>query len=311
MLAVLLTIFMPGLGYFYVGFSWQPALAILAALEAWRIICAYAAPYYLPWKMALLLALTLRFVPQAWMVVDVFLRARRLKGRSFMRKPSAYVSFFLGGLVLVAAMGSFDDKLMTAKNFRVPSASMEPTIKEGDRIRCSLASHSGPKQFGRGDVVAFRYPKNPKVSYVSRIVGLEGDRLQILDDVLHINGIAQPLTEIREPLRVMKDMGDDPGTKTLYRENLDEQAHYILRNNSSRQLNFGSNLHSEIPYVVPNKSAFVMGDNRDNSMDSRLWGPVAMDAVLCRVQGIVWSWDDNRGNVRWDRLFQDLNKGMH
>lgn len=129
----------------------------------------------------------------------------------------------------------------------------------------------------RNDVIVFKYPKNPKQDYIKRVIGEEGDRIEVINKQVFING--QPF-------------------KDTYGIHLDPN----INSNSPRD-NFG-------PIVVPKNSLFMMGDNRDNSADSRYWGFVDLKAVKGKAFMLYWSWDSNSFDwafnnlfpVRWNRL---------
>lgn len=170
--------------------------------------------------------------------------------------------------------------------FRIPSESMVPTLLNGDLILVNKFAYGlrlpvlnaklvGNGQPARGDVVVFRYPLEPSVAYIKRVVGLPGDRLEYRRGQLSINGQAVPLTPAP----------DGSKTETSYRqftEQLGEVAHQIQILANSRWgvagLWAGLQLQREPDgsiswsYQVPNGRFFVMGDNRDNSADSRYWG---------------------------------------
>lgn len=175
--------------------------------------------------------------------------------------------------------------------FKIPSGSMLPTLQIGDHImvakfiygprleipftNISLGHLPGLRQPRRGDVVVFVYPVDPSKDFIKRVVGLPGDRIEIRDKRVYING---------KPW-------DDPHA-------------FFVRGpdgHSGRrpQDNYG-------PVTVPPGHIFVMGDNRDRSYDSRFWGFVSLDQVKGEALFIYWSWDGNRHWVRWDRIFKPV-----
>jgi len=159
--------------------------------------------------------------------------------------------------------------------FKIPSGSMKPTLLVGDHILVNkflygvkipftdktLISLSSPK---RGDVVVFKYPLDTKKDYIKRVVGLPGDRIELSNKELVINGQAV----------------EDPHAK------------YSLHGNLR---NFG-------PVTVPDNHLFVMGDNRDESSDSRVWGFVPISYLKGKAFLIYWSWDSRKFGLRWSRL---------
>ncbi len=155
----------------------------------------------------------------------------------------------------------------------------------------------------RGDVVVFRFPQNPQVFFVKRLIGLPGDRVEVRDGALLLNGQPVPAT----PLLSDKDFlngsydGDD---FDYYQESLGQS--YKIRRSKGVSNNFG-------PITVLEKEYFVMGDNRDQSHDSRFWGAVPAQNLLGKAQ-IIWLTCDEMLEsaqflcdpltIRWNRLLK-------
>lgn len=174
--------------------------------------------------------------------------------------------------------------------FKIPSGSMLPTLKIGDHLLVSKFSYGIRMPFTgtllvpfgtpkRGDVIVFRFPRDRSVDYIKRVVGLPGDTVTIKDKHVLINGKAVA----------------------------DPHAHFtsatILSGNAGPRDNFG-------PITVPKGAVFVMGDNRDNSYDSRFWGFVDERDILGKAFILYWSWDISQplfsygriASVRWNRI---------
>jgi signal peptidase I len=194
--------------------------------------------------------------------------------------------------------------------FRIPSGSMIPTLEVGDLIlvnkyeygiRLPIVNRTivpigQPK---RGDVIVFRYPHDPNQDYIKRIVGLPGDRVAYRDHELRINGSpisVAPMERYYEPTRAL--------TYRQFSENLDGTQHRVIWADGDgapafaavRQTNPGSCVYSDggVECTVPAGSYFVMGDNRDNSEDSRYWGFVPDQNIVGHAV-FIWM---NLGNVR-------------
>jgi signal peptidase I len=170
--------------------------------------------------------------------------------------------------------------------FQIPSGAMIPALLIGDHIFCSKWS----QEVGRGDVIVFRFPPDPTVDYIKRVVGLPGDVIQVSAAGLVING--RPV-----PRRLVgKECGEGmTGEGTAceeWEESLDKHAFRVLQQGGLAEP-FG-------PAVVPPGHVFVMGDNRDNSSDSRYWGAVPLANIKAHAMSIWWS----RGpaGVRWNRI---------
>jgi signal peptidase I len=187
--------------------------------------------------------------------------------------------------------------------FRIPSGSMMPTLLVGDFILVNKYAYGirlpvmntkiikvhEPK---RGDVVVFRYPKDPSTDYIKRVIGLPGDKITYTDKHLYINGT---------PINV-KDEADYQGVGAgvgmsgarLELENLEGVKHNILIDEHRPSMNN--------EYVVPPGHYFVMGDNRDNSNDSRYWGTVPEENLVGRAFLIWMNWDRANGGISWGRI---------
>ncbi len=201
--------------------------------------------------------------------------------------------------------------------FRIPSGSMMPTLLVGDFIlvnkfayglrmpvtKTKLVEIDEPK---RGDVVVFRYPKNPKIDYIKRLIGLPGDRIFYRNKTVYINGVAMP----QEPVGVYHAVGSgmrSDGTNEM-RENLDGVEHSILVDPRRPDLPPGCYVLAGGEITVPQGHYFVMGDNRDNSNDSRCWGFVPEENLVGKAFMIWLSFDPNRSGIfDWSRIGQGIH----
>jgi signal peptidase I len=190
----------------------------------------------------------------------------------------------------------------------VPTGSMEPTLKPGDRLyalKCAydirfpftdwIVFRTG--QVKRGDVILFRAPKDPSVTYVKRAVGLPGDKIRFSEGRLFINGeeIQKSPVPNDTPLRgIMYDI-ENQEDKTLYLEQLGKVKHYVILDN---RFNGGSgsvygdqDFHHRFmdEIEIPPGHYFAVGDNRDNSYDSRAWGFVPEANLKGRAMFIWFS----------------------
>ncbi len=200
-----------------------------------------------------------------------------------------------------ALLAVFAIRSAVAEPFRIPSGSMVPTLEIGDHILVSKFKYGLRVPFTdvevlslgepvRGDVIVFRYPPNPELDYIKRIVGVAGDRLEVRDNTVFVNGQKASRTYLDEYRFV--DDHCDPEDARLYKEDLLGVEHSILTSPASRVglANFG-------PTVVPEGSFFVMGDNRDNSADSRVWGIVPRDHIKGKAVLVWLSYDSCNGNI--------------
>ena len=179
--------------------------------------------------------------------------------------------------------------------FRIPSASMMPTLLRGDFILVNKYDYGirlpavNTKVFGdgtpqRGDVVVFRYPEDPAVPFIKRVVGVPGDHLQYKDKKLTINGVEVAL-QLKE---VYHSDGVGRRANGSYRlaEQLGELEHDILINPLQPP-------QVAIDRTIPAGHYFVLGDNRDNSRDSRYWGLVPDENLVGRAFYIWMNWSSD------------------
>ena len=225
--------------------------------------------------------------------------------------------------------------------FNIPSGSMIPTLLVGDFLFVSKYSYGysrfsipfSPALFGwakngrifgsvpkRGDVAVFRFTKDTSIDYVKRVIGLPGDRIQMKAGKLFINGTELP----RDPLGDY-EASDESGTRVLtkeYRETLPNGVkHDLLKYSDEARFDVGNEIdpNNTQEYVVPEGDLFMMGDNRDNSSDSRFQndlGFVPMENLVGRAQFIFFSFDAEYPwyefwewplEVRWGRLMKGVN----
>lgn len=206
-----------------------------------------------------------------------------------------------------------------ASPYYVPTSSMEPTIKVGDRLLAwklaynfkvpftdvALATWGTPH---RGDIIVFKYPRDTSIDYVKRVVALAGDEVQVRDDILYINGKPQERVDHNSDRSVIDDIVDEKEYKLLYLENLEGLEHWVMQHKPEykRALRAWWPDADGQPYTVPQGSVFCMGDNRDNSSDSRVWGDVPLSYVRGRALFVVWSIWTPKGDaipkLRFDRF---------
>jgi signal peptidase I len=198
--------------------------------------------------------------------------------------------------------------------FRIPSGSMMPTLLIGDFILVNKFNYGirlpalntkvidigKPK---RGDVVVFRYPEDPSIPFIKRVVGLPGDLVEYnsMRKMLYINNepIAQTVDEQRY---VGIGAGSDMTGRELRVEHLSDVVDHAILVHPDRI--------RYLPvkkWVIPENEYFVLGDNRDNSKDSRFWGTVPEENLIGRAFFIWMNWDWANGGISWQRLGTYIN----
>ena len=204
-----------------------------------------------------------------------------------------YARFLFPVVVIVFLLRGF-----VAEPFRIPSGSMLPTLEVGDFILVSKSAYGiripvlnkkiidfGPPK--RGDVIVFRYPEDPRVDYIKRVVGVPGDKISYQNKILYINDQPQP------QIQIGNYMVDRYGQFARIQEILNGKKHDILINSRIA----GANSQ----YIVPEGHYFAMGDNRDNSRDSRSWGFVPDENLVGRAFFIWMNWNGDHGPA-WSRI---------
>jgi signal peptidase I len=184
--------------------------------------------------------------------------------------------------ILIAILIALFIRTFVVQAFKIPSGSMKQTLLVGDHILVNKFIYGikipywektiiPVKSPRRGDIIVFKYPVDPKKDFIKRVIGVGGDVVQCRDKQVYINN---------------KRLNHDHGVHT---------DPHIISGAIRQRDNFG-------PITVPANSLFVMGDNRDESYDSRFWGFVNLKAVSGKAFIIYWSWDKNKFGVRWSRL---------
>jgi signal peptidase I len=196
------------------------------------------------------------------------------KDKSVFRE---YVEAIVIALILALFIRSF-----IVQAFKIPSGSMLPTLQIGDHILVNKFIYGIKNPLTgttwvaigephRKDIIVFKYPVNPKQDFIKRVVGVAGDQIEIIDKKVYVNG------------------------KIFEVENAWNQDKRIFPADQQPRDNLG-------PIKVPEDSLFVMGDNRDNSYDSRFWKFVKLKAVKGKAFIIYWSWNKEDFAVRWNRI---------
>ncbi len=188
--------------------------------------------------------------------------------------------------ILVAILIALFIRTFVVQAFKIPSGSMKQTLQIGDHILVNkfifgvkipywnktIIPFKVPQ---RGDIIVFKYPVDPNKDFIKRVIGVGGDVVESRDKQLYVNH---------------KHVNHDFGVHTDPR---------VISGDNKPRDNFG-------PITVPENALFVMGDNRDESFDSRFWGFVDLEAVNGKAFIIYWSWDNQNFGVRWNRLGQIL-----
>lgn len=212
-----------------------------------------------------------------------------------------YARSFFPVLLFVLVLRSF-----LVEPFRIPSGSMEPTLNTGDFILVNkyayglrfpvtntlFWAHNTPQ---RGDAIVFRFPVDPSVNFIKRVIGIPGDKVEYKNKELVINGEKMP-KEFVADVNFMDSAGQSVAV-TEWTEDLFTHKHLTYQRVVPGR---------DISITVPAGHYFVMGDNRDDSDDSRSWGFVPEENLVGKAFAIWFSWDGNESNwlqkIRWERI---------
>lgn len=248
-----------------------------------------------------------------WLVDALFFAARRRRQKSDQEEPKEpllveYSRSFFPVILAVLVLRSF-----VAEPFRIPSGSMMPTLLVGDFILVNKFTYGirlpvlntkvvELNEPQRGDVVVFKYPQNPKVDYIKRVVGVPGDEISYSNKILYINGEPQNQTHVEIYTGIGSGARETGVLKNI--EHLGEVDHEILVNPMAPDFGYGCQVLMRGPFTVPEGHYFAMGDNRDNSNDSRCWGLVPEELLVGKAFAIWMHWDSNRPGfpVTWERI---------
>lgn len=161
-------------------------------------------------------------------------------------------------------------RIFVVSAYRVNSASMEDALLEGDYIFVNKLAYDFGTEPQLGDIIVFRYPNNPNKQYIKRIVAGPGSQVEVADKIVYVDNVVAEIP---------------PHSK-----HVDGR---IIPGDLSFRDNFA-------PYVVPPEEFFVMGDNRDDSRDSRFWGSVPRENIIGKAVFTYWSWDPAEDAPGWD-----------
>jgi signal peptidase I len=215
-----------------------------------------------------------------------------------------YARSFFPVLLVVFLLRSF-----LYEPFRIPSGSLEPTLLTGDFILVNkydygvrlpvvhkkIMGKGAPK---RGDIMVFRWPANPSVDFIKRVIGLPGDRISYINKELVVNGQKIPQEFLQNNQAQDNNGGEWQATEK--QEDLLGVKHHIYIDPAKSNRDYRD-------IVVPSGMYFVMGDNRDDSADSRFWGFVPEKNIVGKAILVWMSWNSNKTGVRWSRIGKSIH----
>ncbi len=276
-LAGLLSTITIGLGHIYSGQLRKGIILYLIQGLIFALFFLFLVHY--PNIFLIIATIILGFTYFISVIIDAIRSAKQNSGSYFLKKYNrwyVYLVIVLLANFLIQPYAETFIKENAVKAYKIASGAMSPTLLGGDRILINrhIYQTSEPQ---KGDIIVFSPPHEPSKDFVKRLVGTEGDVVEIKNKQLFINGI----TQIEN-----------------YIINIDNR---ILSADINSRDNFG-------PVTVPDNHLFFLGDNRDNSYDSRFWGFVNRDKAKGKVIYLYWSWDGDKGKVRWNRIGKSIDQ---
>ena len=268
-LAGFLSLFEPGLGQIYNGQARKGLIFLVLPLLFLPVmsLCLNS-------NKILHFLITFALLTTGYYIIaigDAIYTARKFKTEYNLKKYNKLITY-LGVIVLVfvlntAISGYVKNNYVQA--YKIPSTSNEPALLIGDHILTDRrVSARNPK---RGALIIFEFPEDPKKDFVKRVVAIGGDTLEIRDKVLLIND--EPIKETYAIHKAATVFSVDQHPRDTF-----------------------------VPITVPENACFVLGDNRDQSYDSRFWGFVDNPKIKGAVKSIYWPWDPKNAAVRWNRI---------
>lgn len=273
-IAVVLTFLSIGLGQLYYGeFKKGVFLFFIGQL----LVVIACSSFLLSSILVHIIALLFVFGYLIFCVITSLKEAKLHKDSYALKKINRWYVYLLYWFIATFVIGSIVEttvKNNITQSYRIPTGAMIKTILIGDHISSNkfVYKFSEPN---RGDIVIFPFPDDPAKDYIKRIVAVGGDTIEIKDKKVLLNG-----NVLHEPYVMHQD-------KRILPKDFQPRDNFDL-------------------IKVPDDSVFVMGDNRDNSYDSRFWGFVKKSSIKGKAIHIYFSWDSSNSEVRWDRIGKKL-----
>lgn len=283
-IAGLLALLTPAVGYAYVGKLHKGIIISLLLLLLDPALAIFLKVKIT--KIMLLVLVIISITIAGLLFFDCYKTARR-SDISYVLKPCnkwwAYISLYIIFGILLTSLSQNYTRNNLIQAFKIPAGSMLPTFEIGDHLLVDKAIYKN-QAIQQWDIIVFPMPDKPEVDYIKRVVALTGDTIEISNKELFINGVKH---------------------ENKYALHLDTR---VIPKGSSPRDNFG-------PIQIPEGNVFVMGDNRDNSYDSRFYGFVPTETVKGKFLQIYWSWDVTKPlfsaerfrSIRWSRIGKIVN----
>ena len=279
--AGVLTFIFPGLGHVYCG-DWWKGIKVYPAYWV-MVLCGIGFLVWTPLpRVNILLFILIWCATTVYFINDAIHAARRADDPFELRRFNRWYMYILIVLVVGSGQALVNDYLIKKnvfQSYKIPIHSMAPTLLIGDHVTTDKLIYRF-KEPSRGDIVVFKYPEDETKNFLKRIIGMPGETIQIKNKTVYING---------EPL-------DDHD----YTRRIDPE---IFDGIETPRDNYG-------PVVIPAQSYFVLGDSRDQSLDSRFFGSIKRGKITGKVKVIYFSmpkkWPSE--GIRWERIGRLLSR---
>ncbi len=263
-IAALLSSVTPGLGQVYNGQMIKGIILFFATFLIVILLSLTGLQFHFYGLMALIM-ITLLFwlfiVAEAWVAAT---KIKEIRLKPYNKWPIYLLIVLLAFGIDVISTDFLLHDILGIRGYRIQSGSMQPTLREGDYVMVNI-KHRGSQKMRRGDLVVYKFPEDPSKEFLGRVIGLEGEKLEIQNKWVYVNDrLLQEDYKTHEDSRVFTKK-DSPDSD-------------FIRDN------YG-------PVIIPWGSCFVLGDNRDHSHDSRYWGFLPLKNVTGQASYIYLSLD--------------------
>ncbi len=274
-----------GAGHIYLGKIKRAFLVVGISLIVESLaLVMMASPAGPAWRMYLSIFM-MASVP-ILVLVDVLRLSHSGKSKMPGKSPGRIVLTLIYAVCILILLngGTSWIKAHYIQAFRMPSGGMMPNLLIGDFFYVDKGSYNSREPV-KGEIAAFHYPKDPSITYIKRIVGVPGDMIELRDEILYVNGE-----------KVTSEYLSEPAEEKTRKEVFPDHAYEVLYSSSK-----GRTKEQE-PFMVPDNQYFCLGDNRNNSADSRYWGALSREYLIGPATHIYYSWDARESSIRWDRI---------
>jgi len=296
--AVALSFFLIGLGQVYNG---KPRKGILFFVASFILPFLFFQFSVVGPNQTLIVFLVLSLAASLgifiWAALDAWKQAKRMEKNYRLKVYNRLYVYILLGIVLnlfaFRPIVNWQYFFFFALPYRMQTGSMAPTVLPGDFIMADKRIDHSSENLGlkRGELVVFKFPRNKKIHFIKRIIGLPGDEIELRGMELYVNGKKWTAQEVPQ-VEGKRDENIKKGTIAFY-EKGDSGTHIVSYLQGAER--------KDLSVSVPEGCCFVLGDNRDNSADSRHWGNVPLIDILSRARLVYFSIDPE-GGVRWGRI---------